>query len=172
MICNDVSLRNLIPPELAKGFGFFHGKPPTAFSPVAVTPDELGDAWRDGRLHLPLLVTLNGQPFGKAEAGEDATFSHADLIAHAAKTRPLSAGTIIGAGTVSNRDSEGGPGRPIPEGGRGYSCIAEVRVVETILRGAPETPFMRIGDRVEIEMLNDAGQSIFGRIDQVAQKHE
>jgi fumarylacetoacetate (FAA) hydrolase len=170
MICNDVSLRNLIPPELAKGFGFFHGKPPTAFSPVAVTPDELGDAWREGRLHLPLLVTLNGQPFGKAEAGEDATFSHADLIAHAAKTRPLSAGSIIGAGTVSNRDAEGGPGRPIPEGGRGYSCIAEVRVVETILRGAPETPFMRIGDRVEIEMLDEAGQSIFGRIDQVAQK--
>lgn len=170
MLCNDVSLRNLIPPELAKGFGFFHGKPPTAFSPVAVTPDELGNAWRDGRLHLPLLVSLNGQPFGKAEAGEDATFSHADLIAHAAKTRPLSAGTIIGAGTVSNRDAEGGPGQPIQEGGRGYSCIAEVRVVETILRGAPETPFMRIGDRVAIEMLDADGRSIFGRIDQVAQR--
>ncbi|MEC3947936.1 fumarylacetoacetate hydrolase family protein [Sphingobium sp. HWE2-09] len=170
MLCNDVSLRNLIPPELAKGFGFFHGKPPTTYSPVAVTKDELGDTWRDGRLHLPLLVSLNGQPFGKAEAGEDATFSHADLIAHAAKTRPLSAGTIIGAGTVSNRDAEGGPGQPISEGGSGYSCIAEIRVVETILHGAPSTPFMQIGDRVEIEMVDATGRSIFGRIDQATRQ--
>jgi fumarylacetoacetate (FAA) hydrolase len=166
MLCNDVSLRNLIPNELAKGFGFFQSKPPSAFSPVAVTPDELGAAWRDCRLHRPLLVTINGVAFGKAEAGEDATFSLANLVAHAARTRPLSAGTIIGSGTVSNRDAGGGPGRPVAEGGRGYSCIAEVRMVETILRGAAETPFLKAGDSVAIDMCDDAGHSIFGRIEQ------
>ena len=167
LLCNDVSLRNLIPAELAKGFGFFQSKPSSAFSPVAVTPDALGEAWRDGRLHLPLRVDLDGEPFGRAEAGEDATFSLADLVAHAARTRPLAAGTIIGSGTVSNRDADGGPGRPVAQGGRGYSCIAEIRMIETIADGAAKTPFLRGGDRVTIEMLDDNGASIFGRIDQV-----
>jgi fumarylacetoacetate (FAA) hydrolase len=167
LLCNDVSLRNLIPAELAKGFGFFQSKPSSAFSPVAVTPDVLGPAWNDGRLHWPLRVDLNGQPFGRAEAGEDATFSLADLVAHAARTRPLAAGTIIGSGTVSNRDADGGPGRPVSAGGRGYSCIAEIRTIETIATGAPKTPFLRRGDRVTIEMLDEEGASIFGRIDQV-----
>ena len=165
-LCNDVSLRNLVPGELAKGFGFFQSKPPSAFSPVAVTPDELGMAWRDARVHLPLRIDLNGEAFGRAEAGEDATFSLAELIAHAARTRPLSAGTIIGSGTVSNKDADGGPGRPVSEGGRGYSCIAELRMVETILRGQAETRFLRPGDGVSIEMRDAAGRSIFGRIDQ------
>ena len=169
MLCNDVSLRNLIPDELAKGFGFFQSKPPSSFSPVAVTPDELGDKWRDCRLHRPLLIDVNGQPFGRAEAGEDATFSLADLVAHAAKTRPLSAGTVIGSGTVSNRDAGGGPGRPVSQGGLGYSCIAEVRMVETIRDGAPVTPFLRAGDTVAIDMKDDAGHSIFGKIEQVVQ---
>jgi fumarylacetoacetate (FAA) hydrolase len=167
LLCNDVSLRNLIPGELAKGFGFFQSKPSSAFSPVAVTPDALGGAWRDGRLHRPLRVDLNGQPFGRAEAGEDATFSLADLVAHAAKTRPLVAGTIIGSGTVSNRDADGGPQRPVAKGGRGYSCIAEIRMIETIADGEPKTPFLRQGDRVRIEMLDENGVSIFGAIDQV-----
>jgi fumarylacetoacetate (FAA) hydrolase len=167
LLCNDVSLRNLIPGELAKGFGFFQSKPSSAFSPVAVTPDALGGAWRDGRLHRPPRVDLNGQPFGRAEAGEDATFSLADLVAHAAKTRPLVAGTIIGSGTVSNRDADGGPQRPVAEGGRGYSCIAEIRMIETIADGEPKTPFLRQGDRVRIEMLDENGVSIFGAIDQV-----
>ena len=166
-LCNDVSLRNLIPGELAKGFGFFQSKPQSAFSPVAVTPDELGEAWRGGEVHLPLLVDLNGHPFGRVQAGEDATFSLADLVAHAAKTRPLGAGTIIGSGTVSNRGADGGPELPVAEGGRGYSCIAEVRMIETIQRGAPETPFLRRGDRVSIEMKDADGHSIFGRIEQV-----
>ena len=168
LLCNDVSLRNLIPEELAKGFGFFQSKPPSAFSPVAVTPDELGGTWRDGRVHLPLRVDLNGRPFGRVEAGEDAAFGLADLIAHAAKTRPLGAGTIVGSGTVSNRGPDGGPGLPVADGGRGYSCIAEVRMVETILHGEPVTPFLRRGDRVAIEMRDVAGHSIFGRIEQVA----
>ena len=171
LLCNDVSLRNLISNELAKGFGFFQSKPSSAFSPVAVTPDALGDAWRDARLHRPLRVDLNGEAFGRAEAGEDATFSLADLVAHAAKTRPLAAGTIIGSGTVSNRGADGGPGQPVPEGGRGYSCIAEIRMIETIADGAPKTPFLRRGDRVTIEMLDDAGASIFGRIDQMVAGH-
>jgi len=170
MLCNDVSLRNLIPNELAKGFGFFQSKPPSSFSPVAVTPDELGAHWRDARLHLPLTIDLNGQPFGRAEAGEDATFSLADLVAHAAKTRPLSAGTVIGSGTVSNRDADGGPGRPVAEGGLGYSCIAEIRMIETIAEGAPKTGFLRAGDRVMIDMRDEAGASIFGTIDQVVTK--
>jgi fumarylacetoacetate (FAA) hydrolase len=167
LLCNDVSLRNLIPGELAKGFGFFQSKPSSAFSPVAVTPDGLGEAWRDGRLHRPLRVDINDEPFGRAEAGEDATFGLTDLVAHAAKTRPLVAGTIIGSGTVSNRDADGGPGRPIAQGGRGYSCIAEIRMIETIADGAPKTPFLRHGDRVRIEMLDEEGASIFGAIDQM-----
>ncbi|MET1754423.1 fumarylacetoacetate hydrolase family protein [Novosphingobium sp. RD2P27] len=166
MLCNDVSLRNLIPGELAKGFGFFQSKPPTAFSPVAVTPDELGGAWRDARVHLPLLIDYNGQPFGRPQAGEDATFSLADLVAHAAKTRPLCAGTIIGSGTVSNKDENGGPGRPVSDGGLGYSCIAEIRMIETIRDSKPETAFMRWGDTVAVEMRDAEGQSIFGRIEQ------
>jgi fumarylacetoacetate (FAA) hydrolase len=167
MLVNDVSLRNLAPGELAKGFGFFQSKPSSAFSPLAVTPDELGGAWDGGRLHLPLLSQLNGTPFGKPNAGLDMSFDFPALIAHAAKTRPLAAGTIIGSGTVSNRGQDGGPGRPIAEGGAGYSCIAEQRMVETILGGAPKTPFLKFGDRVRIEMLDAQGQSIFGAIDQV-----
>jgi len=167
MLCNDVSLRNLVPAELAKGFGFFQSKPPSAFSPVAVTPDELGEAWHGGRVNLPLAVDLNGEPFGRVEAGEDATFGFAELVAHAARTRPLGAGTIIGSGTVSNRGADGRPGLPLRDGGRGYSCLAEMRMVETILHGAPATPFLRRGDRVTIAMHDAAGHSIFGRIDQM-----
>ena len=166
MLVNDVSLRNLIPGELTKGFGFFQSKPSSAFSPVAVTPDALGESWDGGRLHLPLLSYLNGKPFGKPDAGTDMTFDFPTLIAHAARTRPLAAGTIIGSGTVSNRGADGGPGRPVGEGGVGYSCIAEQRVVETILGGAAKTPFLQSGDRVRIEMLGADGQSIFGAIEQ------
>ncbi|RUX04930.1 FAA hydrolase family protein [Mesorhizobium sp. M8A.F.Ca.ET.059.01.1.1] len=169
MLVNDVSLRGLIPAELAKGFGFFQSKPSSAFSPAAVTLDELGSAWRDGKLHLPLLVALNGEPFGKANAGIDMTFDFPQLIAHAAKTRPLAAGTIIGSGTVSNK-LDGGPGKPVSEGGMGYSCIAEIRTIETIQSGAPKTPFMKFGDTVRIEMKDMAGQSIFGAIEQSVQK--
>lgn len=166
MLCNDVSLRGLIPGELAKGFGFFQSKPPTAFSPVAVTPSSLGALWQDSLLHRPLNVDYNGKPFGRARADEDATFNLADLVAHAAKTRPLSAGTIIGSGTVSNKDSDGSPGRPVTDGGRGYSCIAEIRMIETIRDGAAKTPFMKAGDQVRIEALDEADRSIFGAIDQ------
>lgn len=166
MLVNDVSLRNLIPGELAKGFGFFQSKPASAFSPVAVTPDALGPAWREGKLHRPLRVSLNGEPFGRADAGVDMTFDFGTLVAHAAKTRDLCAGSIIGSGTVSNRDADGGPGKPIRDGGLGYSCIAEVRTVETLLSGAPITPFLRHGDRVRIEMLDDESRSIFGAIEQ------
>ncbi|MEM7664860.1 MAG: fumarylacetoacetate hydrolase family protein [Pseudomonadota bacterium] len=166
MLVNDVSLRGLIPGELAKGFGFFQSKPPTAFSPVAVTPDELGDAWRDNLIHRPLMVDYNGEPFGRAEAGVDATFNLAQLVAHAAKTRPLCAGSIIGSGTVSNKGSDGGPGKPVAEGGLGYSCIAEIRMIETIANGEASTPFMSAGDSVKIEMRDDANHSIFGAIEQ------
>lgn len=166
MLVNDVSLRNLIPGELAKGFGFFQSKPSSAFSPVAVTPDALGTAWDGGKLHGPLLTWINGKPFGRADAGVDMTFDFGRLIAHAAKTRPLEAGTIIGSGTVSNRDADGGPGRPIDQGGLGYSCLAEVRTVETILDGAPRTPFLKFGDTVRIEMTDGQGRSIFGAIEQ------
>ena len=166
MLVNDVSLRGLIPGELAKGFGFFQSKPASAFSPVAVTPDELGDAWQDARIHLPLMVDYNGQPFGRADAGVDATFSLADLIAHAAKTRQLCAGTIIGSGTVSNKDADGSAGKPVAEGGKGYSCIAEIRMIETIANGEPGTPFMAPGDIVRIEMRDAANHSIFGAIEQ------
>ena len=169
MLVNDVSLRNLIPSELAKGFGFFQSKPSSAFSPVAVTPDELGDAWKNSVLHRVIEVDLNGTPLGRADAGTDATFSLARLISHAAKSRNLKAGAIVGSGTISNRDADGGPGRPVADGGRGYSCLAEIRMVETILNGKPSTPFMRFGDRVGIEMHDDDGASIFGRIDQIVE---
>ncbi len=172
MLVNDVSLRGLIPAELAKGFGFFQGKPSSAFSPVAVTPDELGDQWDGEKLSLPLNVDLNGEPFGRAEAGFDMTFDFPTLIAHAAKTRPLTAGSIIGSGTVSNKDADGSPGRPVAEGGRGYSCIAEIRMIETIRDGQPKTPFMRFGDTVRIEMLDKEGCSIFGAIEQTIEKYE
>jgi fumarylacetoacetate (FAA) hydrolase len=165
-LVNDVSLRNLIPAELAKGFGFVQSKPASALSPVLVTPQALGDRWKDGKLHGALNVQLNGQDFGKADAGVDMTFDFGTLIAHLAKTRSLGAGTIIGSGTVSNKDADGGPGKPVSEGGLGYSCIAEVRTVETILRGAAETPFLKHGDRVRIEMLDDRHHSIFGAIEQ------
>jgi fumarylacetoacetate (FAA) hydrolase len=171
MLANDVSLRNQIANELAKGFGFVQSKPPTAFSPVAVTPGELGASWAGGKLHLPLLTQLNGKPFGRPEAGIDMTFDFGTLIAHAARTRPLAAGTIIGSGTVSNRGAEGGPGKPLGEGGLGYACIAEQRMVETIARGAPTTPFLRFGDSIRIEMKTAAGHSIFGAIEQEILPH-
>jgi fumarylacetoacetate (FAA) hydrolase len=160
-LANDVSLRNLIPKELAKGFGFFQSKPPTAFAPVAVTPDALGAAWRDGKLHRPLHVSLNGKEIGYPNAGVDMQFGFPDLIAHAAKTRPLSAGTIVGSGTVSNRNRSSGS-----------SCLAEIRTLELLEQGKPTTPFMRFGDRVRIEMLDDIANSIFGAIDQTVVKAE
>ncbi|MCA0277925.1 MAG: fumarylacetoacetate hydrolase family protein [Proteobacteria bacterium] len=171
LLVNDVSLRGLIPAELAKGFGFFQSKPSTAFSPVAVSPDELGEAWYGGKLHLPLMVSLNGKTFGRADAGVDMTFDFATLVAHAAKTRPLVAGTIIGSGTVSNK-LDGGPGKAISEGGAGYSCIAEIRTIETIQHGQPTTPFLKFGDQVRIEMHDRSGHSIFGAIEQTVEKYE
>ncbi|HWI29308.1 MAG TPA: fumarylacetoacetate hydrolase family protein [Stellaceae bacterium] len=156
MLANDVSLRNLIPGELAKGFGFYQSKPATAFSPVAVTPDELGEAWRSGTVHLPLVCHVNGKEFGRPNAGRDMNFNFPALIAHAAKTRALAAGSIVGSGTVSNRN----PGEV------GSCCIAERRMIETIEQGAARTPFLRFGDRVRIEMLDVQGHSIFGAIDQ------
>ena len=170
MLVNDVSLRGLIPAELAKGFGFFHGKPSTAFSPLAVTPDELGEAWDGGRLHLPLLVDLNGKAFGRANAGVVMTFDFPTLIVHAAKTRPLCAGTIVGSGTVSNKLGDG-PGKPVAEGGVGYACIAEIRMIETIDTGAPKTPFLRFGDTVRIEMRDGSGHSVFGAIEQSVERY-
>jgi fumarylacetoacetate (FAA) hydrolase len=161
MIANDVSLRNLIPPELAKGFGFFQSKPATSFAPVAVTPDELGDCWRDAKVHLPLRSTWNGRPVGQPDAGVDMVFNFAQLIAHLCKTRNARAGTIIGSGTVSNKDTS-----------RGYSCIAEKRCLEMIESGEASTPFMRFGDTIRIEMLDEAGKSIFGAIDQAVKKLE
>ncbi len=166
MLCNDVSLRGLIPGELAKGFGFFQSKPSSAFSPVAVTPDELGDAWQDSVLHGALHVDYNNRPFGRADAGVDATFSLARLVSHAAKTRSLGAGAIVGSGTVSNRDADGGAGKPVSDGGKGYSCIAEIRMIETIANGKPSTEFMKPGDIVRLEMRDAAGHSIFGAIEQ------
>jgi fumarylacetoacetate (FAA) hydrolase len=160
-ILNDVSLRNVIVAELAKGFGFFHGKPATAFAPVAVTPDELGEGWDGGKLNLPLISTLNGKEFGHPNAATDLTFDFGQLIAHAAKTRYLEAGTIIGSGTVANRDPSAG-----------CSCIAERRVRETIDTGKPTTPFMKFGDHVRIEMFDRAGRSIFGAIDQKVVKYD
>jgi fumarylacetoacetate (FAA) hydrolase len=160
MLANDVSLRNLIPNELAKGFGFFQSKPSTAFSPVAVTPDELGEAWSGGKVHLPLHVTFNDAAFGKPNAGQDMTFSFPQLISHAAKTRALGAGTIIGSGTISNKDHSAGS-----------ACLAERRTLETIKFGAPKTPFMKFGDRVRIEMFDAEGRSIFGAIEQEAVRY-
>ena len=165
MLVNDISLRNLVPGELAKGFGFLQSKGQTAFSPVAVTPDELGPAFDGKKVHLPLLSQINGKPFGRPNAGVDMTFDFPTLIAHAVKTRPLMGGAIIGSGTVSNRDADGGPGKPVTDGGVGYSCLAEIRTVETILHGAPKTPYLNFGDRVRIEMNDGKGVSIFGAID-------
>jgi fumarylacetoacetate (FAA) hydrolase len=159
MLVNDVSLRNLIPAELAKNFGFFQSKPASAFSPVAVTPDELGQAWSDAKVHLPLAVTYNGESFGHPNAGEDMTFSFAQLIAHAAKTRALCAGSIVGSGTVSNKS-----------GNVGSACLAEKRTLETIEHGAAKTPFMKFGDSIRIEMQDMEGHSIFGAIDQTVQR--
>ena len=170
MLVNDVSLRNLIPAELAKGFGFLQSKPASAFSPVAVTPDELGAAWNDAKVHLPLAVELNGAPFGKPGAGVDMTFNFGQLVAHLARTRELEAGSIVGSGTVSNK--QGGLfGSSVANGGVGYCCIAEVRMYETIEEGKPKTPFMSFGDHVRIEMLDGNGASIFGAIDQVVQRY-
>ena len=165
-LVNDVSLRGLIPDELAKGFGFVQSKPASHFSPVFVTPDSLGSAWAGGKLHLPLHIDLNGQPFGRLEAGEEMTFDFGTLIAHLAKTRKIGAGSIIGSGTVSNRDPDGSPGRPVGEGGRGYACIAEQRMVETIRHGAPVTPFLRRGDTLRIEAKDAKGHTVFGAIEQ------
>jgi len=170
MLVNDVSLRNLIPSELGKGFGFFHGKPSTAFSPVAVTPDELGPAWSGGKVHLPLLASVNGKLLGRPNGGVDMTFSFPQLIAHATKTRRLGAGSIVGSGTISNKLS-GGPGKPVEQGGAGYTCLAELRTIETLSEGKPRTPFLAFGDRVRIEMLDEAGRSIFGAIDQEIVKY-
>jgi fumarylacetoacetate (FAA) hydrolase len=166
MLVNDVTLRGLVPDELAKGFGFFQSKPSSAFSPVAVTPEELGEAWDGAKLSAPLLSFVNGAALGRPHAGVDMTFDFGQLIAHAARTRPLSAGTIIGSGTVSNRAADGGPGRPIAQGGLGYSCLAEQRTVETLLEGEPRTPFLKAGDVVRIEMLHAMRHSIFGAIEQ------
>ena len=160
MLVNDVSLRNLIPGELAKGFGFYHAKPSSAFSPVAVTPEALGDAWDGAKLHLPLRAILNGDLVGQPNAGIDMTFDFGQLIAHAAKTRPLCAGTVVGSGTVSNLDRS-----------NGSCCLAEVRMLETIANGSATTEFMRFGDRIQIDMLDDSGQSIFGEIDQKVTKY-
>ena len=154
-LVNDVSLRNLIPAELNKGFGFLQSKPRSALSPVFVTPDELGDAWRDNKVHLPLLTYINGQWFGAPEAGEDMQFDFSQLVAHAARTRPLSAGTLVGSGTIANQDTS-----------RGASCFAEQRTVETLRDGKPSTPFMKFGDVVRIEMKNSDGSHIFGAIEQ------
>ena len=169
VLVNDVSLRNLIPAELAKGFGFVQSKPASAFSPVAVTPDELGSAWQGAKLHLPLHVHLNGAPFGRPDAGEDMTFGFDRLVAHLAKTRAVGAGSIVGSGTVSNKQGDL-HGSSIANGGVGYCCIAEVRMYETIEGGAPGTPFLRFGDRVRIEVLDAQGASIFGAIEQTVRR--
>jgi fumarylacetoacetate (FAA) hydrolase len=161
LLANDVSLRNLIPAELAKGLGFVQSKPSTAFSPVAVTPDELGDAWKENKVHLEIITHLNGNLFGSPNAGIDMTFDFAQLVAHAAKSRMLCAGSIIGGGTVSNLDRS-----------KGSSCIAEKRTLETIASGKATTPFMKFGDRVRIEMLDSRKRSIFGSIEQIVQKYE
>jgi len=153
--CNDVSLRNLIPPELAKGFGFFQSKPATAFGPFAVTPDELGPAWRDGRAQVRVRSTLNGKVVGETDAGPEMHFSFFQLLEHVARTRAFTAGTLLGSGTVSNADRA-----------RGISCLAERRMIETIEQGKPSTPFMSVGDRIEIETFDTAGKSLFGRISQ------
>jgi fumarylacetoacetate (FAA) hydrolase len=160
-VVNDVSLRNLIPNELAKGFGFLQSKPRSALSPVLATPDELGAAWRDNKLHLPMRTWINGAWFGEAEAGVDMQFSFAELVAHAAKTRPLAAGTIVGSGTIANEDT-----------GKGASCLAEQRTVETLRDGKPSTPFLKFGDRVRIEITDASGASLFGAIEQTVTRYE
>lgn len=160
MLVNDVSLRNLIPGELAKGFGFYQAKPSSAFSPVAVTPDELGEDWRDGKAHLDMVSHINGELFGRPNAGVDMTFDFPTLVAHAAKTRPLCAGTIIGSGTVSNYDRS-----------RGSACLAEKRMLEVVEHGEAKTPFLKFGDRVRIEMFGRDGQSLFGAIDQAVERY-
>jgi fumarylacetoacetate (FAA) hydrolase len=160
-LVNDVSLRNLIPAELAKGFGFLQSKPRSALSPVLVTPDELGGAWQDSKLSLPLLSTLNGEFFGRPEAGVDMQFNFGQLVAHAAKTRPLAAGTIVGSGTIANQDTA-----------KGASCLAEIRMLEIIAHGKPSTPFMKFGDTIRIEMLDADGRSIFGAIEQTIVRYE
>lgn len=160
-ILNDVSLRNLIPAELGKQFGFYQSKPWTTFAPVMVTVDELGDDWKEGKLHLPLHSTLNGTLVGSPNAGVDMTFNFGQLVAHAAKTRSLMAGTVIGSGTVANQGSP-----------TGSSCLAEVRCLETIKDGKPSTPFMQFGDRIEIEMMDKEGKTIFGRINQVVREYK
>jgi len=170
MLVNDVSLRGLIPNELRKGFGFVQGKASSAFSPVAVTPDELGEAWKESTIDLPLLVDYNDKPFGKANVKTDMTFNMSELIAHAASTRHLCAGTVIGSGTVSNK-FEGGEGKKIEQGGVGYSCIAEIRMIEKIQTGEFITPFMSFGDKVGIEMHDKDGHSIFGRIENKVEKY-
>ncbi|MEO7935187.1 MAG: fumarylacetoacetate hydrolase family protein [Dokdonella sp.] len=159
-LVNDVSLRGLIPGELAKGFGFLQSKPRSALSPVFVTPDELGDAWKDSKLHLPMRTWINGQWFGEAETGVDMQFSFAELVAHVAKSRPLSAGTLVGSGTIANEDTS-----------KGASCLAEQRTVETLRDGKPATPFLKFGDRVKIDVTDASGQSIFGAIEQAVEKY-
>lgn len=161
MLCNDVSLRNLIPGELAKGFGFFTSKPSSAFSPFALTPDELGDAWQDGRLHLPLITHYKGEKYGDPDAGPEMHFSFYDIVAHVCKSRSLSAGTLVGSGTISNEDRS-----------RGSSCLAEKRMIEKIDTGEFTTPFMNYGDTVAIEMFNPQGDSLFGRIEQTVVKKD
>lgn len=160
-LINDVSLRNLIPAELAKGFGFLQSKPRSTLSPVLVTPDELGEQWQDSTLSLPLHSTLNGAFFGEPEAGVDMQFNFAQLLAHAAKTRPLAAGTIVGSGTIANEDT-----------GKGASCLAEIRMLEIIADGKPSTPFMIFGDKIRVEMFNPEGESIFGAIEQTIVRYE
>jgi fumarylacetoacetate (FAA) hydrolase len=161
VLLNDVSLRELVPAELAKGFGFVQSKPASAASPVAITPNELGSAWRDGKVCLPIITTLNDKVIGRPDAGKEMQFNFPQLIVHAAKTRPLRAGTILGSGTVSNSDIESG-----------VSCLAEQRMLEIIENGKPTTPFMRFGDRVKIEMLDEEGRSIFGVIDQSVEQYK
>ena len=161
MLVNDVSLRNLIPGELAKGFGFYQSKPSSSFSPLAITPDELGDAWQGGKVHRPLVSHINGALFGQPDAGVDMTFNFPTLVAHAAKTRPLGTGSIIGSGTVSNYDRSAGS-----------SCLAEKRMLEIVEQGEAKTPFLKFGDRVRIEMFDAAGHSLFGAIDQAVERYE
>lgn len=161
MLVNDVSLRNLIPGELAKGFGFYQSKPSSSFSPVAITPDELGDSWKDGKVHRPLVSHINEVLFGQPDAGTDMTFNFPTLLAHAAKSRPLGSGSIIGSGTVSNYDRSAGS-----------SCLAEKRMLEIIEQGEAKTPFLKFGDRVRIEMFDAAGHSLFGAIDQAVEKYQ
>ena len=166
MLVNDITLRNVTAPELAKGFGFVQSKPSSSFTPVAVTPDELGTAFDGAKVSLQILTFINDQPFGMPMANGDMTFDFSTLIMHATKTRALSAGTILGAGTISNRAADGGPGLPVAQGGLGYSCIAEQRTLETLREGTPSMPFLKFGDTIKIEMLDAEKRSIFGAIEQ------